>query len=514
MSQSISSMETINDPLDNIIYKVKKLVNNRVDTIYVFYGKKERETDNEKIIRQIFTDEEYDDIKEYNPKIVFSEQRIHPDDSIATIKIKILNAMSREDISLEEMYLFCRKVETLNSVAVYQSLTQNKKIALTKIRLEQFIDNIVSDLEGNKITISEDKDIYTYDDIFEMKLDNKKFILNKVLGQKFFIVENEYPFVCNPFDIKEYDKFFEQYSRKSLSTLNNHLLLNTGNIVNNSIYLCLANDVLTYVESNDISEQTTLKIYYPFIYNKNVNFFEDLERERDKLIQGNKKYNNEKTINSFNAISMFYDVYDMRKKDLNYISKGIKFIKAVIKPEFNVKIPLEIIFKVVHATESNPLIKYNPSSRQENIYRLYADKISTDGRKIPYLKKTTIFKLMKTIGKSKSVSIYVETIESQTINCEFDEEGYITITADFNSTINIVEINNIFKQLINPIIQEIKSVLEQSGYKLSLFDSLTDDNVEIKQMTYETQISISKPFDVEKNKGCIYSIFVNETNTF
>jgi len=40
MSQSISSMETINDPLDNIIYKVKKLVNNRVDTIYVFYGKK------------------------------------------------------------------------------------------------------------------------------------------------------------------------------------------------------------------------------------------------------------------------------------------------------------------------------------------------------------------------------------------------------------------------------------------------------------------------------------------
>ena len=78
------------------------------------------------------------------------------------------------------------------------------------------------------------------------------------------------------------------------------------------------------------------------------------------------------------------------------MNKGIKYIKAVIKPDFVVKIPLEIIFKIIHATEMNPLIKYNPSVRQENIYRLYtADKISADGRKIPYLKKSNIFKIMK-----------------------------------------------------------------------------------------------------------------------
>ena len=31
-------------------------------------------------------------------------------------------------------------------------------------------------------------------------------------------------------------------------------------------------------------------------------------------------------------------------------------------------------------------------------------------------------------------------------------------------------------------------------------------------MTYETQIMITKPFDIENYKGRIYSVFINETN--
>ena len=498
--------------LDNVIYKVKKIKNDKVDTIYVFYGKKEKKE--EHLMKQIFTDKEYDDIKEHNTKIVFCEQRINPDDSIATIKIKILNELSNKEVSLEEIYLFCKKIEKLNSVAVYQSLTQNKKISLTKLRLDQFIQNVDTDLDGEPLKEPEEKEVYSYDDIFEMKLDNKEFIINKVLGQKYFIVENEYPFICNPFNVKTFDKFLEHNARKSLSTLNNHLLLNSGKIVDNSIYLCLAEDVLTHVEKNDIPEQTTLKIYYPLIYNKNINSLEELERNREQLIEGNKKYFNQKTIDSFKTINMFYDVYNLRKNELKYVDKGIKYIKAIMKPDFSVKMPLEIIFKILHATEINPFIKYNPSSRQENIYRLYADKISTDGRKIPFLKKGNIFKLMKNIGRSKSVSVYIETKDEQILNCDFDEEGYITMTGEFNKLIDVNAINEIFIKTINPIIQEIKSVLEQSGYKLNLFNSLTDENIEIKQMTYETQITILKAFNIDKFKGCINSVFINETNPF
>ena len=174
MSQSVSSKKLLEQTLDSNIYKIKQLVNNKVDTIYVFYGKKEKEKKvDESLFQKIFTDEEYDDIQTNKTKIVFSEQMIHPDDSIATIKIKLLNELSNKEISLDEIYFFCKKVEKLNSVAVYQSLTQNKKINLTKLRIEQFIQNINSDLEGNLIQEPIEKEIYSYDDIFEMKLDNK-----------------------------------------------------------------------------------------------------------------------------------------------------------------------------------------------------------------------------------------------------------------------------------------------------------------------------------------------------
>jgi len=64
----------------------------------------------------------------------------------------------------------------------------------------------------------------------------------------------------------------EKISHNSISTLNNNLLLNSGNIEPN-IYLCLASDVLPYIIQKELPEDTTLKIYYPFLYSKNIMFY-------------------------------------------------------------------------------------------------------------------------------------------------------------------------------------------------------------------------------------------------
>jgi len=498
------------------IYKVNYMVNNSITTIYVFNGKNNDMTSEEELFKRIFTETELAKIKSENIKIKFSNHQIHFDDSIGTIKIKILLEL-KSSVALDELYLYCQQIESFTSVSVYKSLTQNKKLELTKVRLDQFISNIVSEDNGEPFTKPPNKDIYTFDDILEMNLDNKKYIVNKVLGQKFFIVDNEYPYVCDPYDVTSYDTFFEKNARKTLSTLNSHLLLTTGKIVNNNIFLCLAKDVLEYANINNISEETTFKIYYPFLYNKNINDLNDLNSVRVKLIENDKKIINEKTVNVFNTIDMFYDVYNLRKTNINYDKKGIKFITAVIKPEFDINIPLEVLFKIIHATELNPLIKYNPSVKQENVYRLFTDKISTDGRKIPYLKKAAIFKLMKTIGKNKSVTVYIETNEnnsSQNLICEFDENGYITVISEFKTVVSISEIDKIMSDSINPIIEEIKNVLEQSGYKLKKFNSLYDENVEIKQLTYESQIIITESFDIDKYKGCLSTVFTNESNMY
>ena len=493
------------------IYKVNYIINGSIDTIYVFNGGKDKD------INEIFNDNEMENINNNKIKIVYSKQQIHLDDSIGMIKIKILNQL-KKTISLDEIYLYCQKFEIFNSVSLYQSLTQNKKLSLTNVRLKQFVSNIISQEDGAKFEgVEGEKDVYDYDDIVEMKLDNKQFIINKVLGQKFFIVENEYPFVVNPYDVQRYDSFLERNSRKSLSTLNSHLLLNTGEIVNNNIYLCLAQDVLNYSENKSIPQDLTLKIYYPFLYENNINNLDDLKSSQSELVKKNEKYLNESTIDYFNTIDMFYNIYDLRKNELNYVGKGIKYLKAVIKPIYKINIPLEILFKILHATEENPLIKYNPSSRQENIYRLFTDKIASDGRKIPYLKKGLIFKLIKNIGKTKSVSVYINSDihpHVSQIICDFDENGFITITCELEKVMNEEGINELFKKKINPIIQEISNFLEQSGYKISLFDTIKSSNIEIKQLTYECNIKIKHAINFDTYKGCISSIFNNESSSF
>ena len=494
------------------IYKVNYIKNGIIDSIYVFNHRKEKD------VNKFFNQEELQNINEKKIKIIFSSQTIHLDDTIGAIKIKILKEI-KKNISLEEIYLYCQKLETFNSISLYQTLTQNKRITLTNVRLNQFISNIVGEENGAdfKVNLSLDKDTYDYDDIIEMKLDNKKLIVNKVLGQKFFIVENEYPFVVNPYDVKAYDTLLERNSRKSLTTLNSHLLLNSGEIVNNSIYFCLADDLLKFDEAHNIPENLTLKIYFPFLYEKNINSLDDLKEKQTQLIENNKKYLNDKTLDYFSTINMFYDIYNLRKSELNYLNKGIKYIKATIKPIYKINVPLDIIFKILHATQDNPLIKYNPSTRQENIYRLFTDKIATDGRKIPFLKKANIFKLMKNIGKTKSVSVYINSTLNTNISqliCDFDENGFTTITCELEKVISLQDLNDLFIQNINPIIQEISNLLEQSGYKISLFDNIYNQNIEIKQLTYECDIKIKQAINLDTYKGCVSSVFINETSLF
>ena len=490
---------------------LKKIINGSINTIYVFNGKKTKET--KELFDKAFTEEEREQIKKDNITVKFSEQQIHFDDSIGIIKIKILNEL-KKDISLDEIYLYCQKKETLNAVSVYQSLTQNKKLELTKVRLDQLLSNIVSDENGEPFEQPIEKEVYTFDDIFQMNLNKQNFIINNVLGQKKIIVDNEYPFSCDPYDVKEFDKFLERTTRKSLANLNNNLLLTSGNIIDNSIYLCLAGDVLQYLNKRRVSEETIIKIYYPFLHSKNINNLDDLEKQKDKLLEGKDKIINDKVIDTFKSVDMFYDVYNSRTSELNYLKNGIKYIKAEMKPDFSVKIPIEIIFKVIHATQERPLIKFNPATRQENVYRLFSDKNATDGRKIPFLKKATIFKLMKNIAKNKSVAVYIETVQNDknmTLVCEFDEEGYITVSSEFNEVLKITEIDEIIRNSVNPIIEEIQILLEQNGYKLNKFNSLTQDNIVIKQLTYQSQIYIKKALDLKAYNGCISSIFINET---
>ena len=515
----------------NSIYKVHHLIDKETTkAIYVFYGNNLDVPKPEELFKRdprnaafidastqlpLFNDSELAKIQDSsNPiEVIFIKQQIHFDDSISTIKLKLIQAISNT-FSIEQIYLFCSKRENLNATNIYQTLTQKNKLELTKIRLDQFLLNVHDDAGNSIVSQLPVKETYTYDDILELNLANKQFIVSKVLGQKFFIIENEYPFVCNPFDVIAYDPFIERAARKSLTTLNSHLLLNNGGIVDNNIYLCLAEDVLLKAKENGLSEEITTSIYYPFLQKNEINTYDELQDKKFSLIDENKKLLTKNTLDTFESVDMFYDVYKYGKetKKYKYKSDGIQFIKFSIAPEFAIKIPLDVIFKIIHATDANPLIKYNPSVKLDKLYRLYADKISTDGRKIPFLTRSNILKLMKEIGKTKSVTVYIDSVaDASLLICEFEENGNITISGEFNKIVSVADIDVIIKANVNPIIQEVKNYLEQSGYTIQLYESIYNENVTVKRLNYQSNIEITKPIKINDFIGCITSVFVIET---
>jgi hypothetical protein len=439
------------------VYKVNHLTDgNTINKIHVFFGDHtsnltelfENDPKNS-LFADIFNQEELDAILNPTKKIqvIFSHQSIHIDDTIGVIKSKIMHEF-QNTFALEEIYLFCMKEETLSAYTIYQNLTQNKRIKLNRIRLDNFLLNIVRDDKGIPVKFDiPDKEVYTYDDILSLNLNGNKFMMNKVLGQKFFIVENEYPFICNPFQVVEYDAMIERNIRKTMTTLNSHLLLNTGKIVANNIYLCTANNVLEY--KND---PLTIQLYYPFLYDKKIDSLASLQERSAELIEKGKKTYTEA---QFKGVDLFYNVYKLRTSELGYKKRGIKSIKFVIHPEYKVRIPIDIIFKIMHGTKMTPFIKYNTgTTKQDKMLRMYADKIALNGRKIPYLSKAMIFKLIKLVGRNKSVSIYINDING---TCEFEENGDITFYSEFEQIVDESEIEQLLRDKLNQVLEIIKS---------------------------------------------------------
>ena len=266
------------------------------------------------------------------------------------------------------------------------------------------------------------------------------------------------------------------------------------------------------------------------MYKEKIDKIDVLNAKRNELIQATEDKLTTNTERNFENINMFYKIFGQKMPSTKFSENprqtGITSLKVVIYPDFKIKIPIDVIFKLIHATNDFPLIKYNPETRQENIYRLFAPELTVDGRKIPYLQKATIFKLMRTIGKNRSVAVYTKVKYKGIdfyMSCEFEENGNITVypLIDFTSPILLNDGDNRFGDIdavialiVNPLIEEIKPFFEQSGLNIPLFKSIQATNVEIRDLKYQTVYNITKAIDVTKISGCVSSVFTVESANF
>ena len=501
------------------IYKLCHFVDKEITNIYVFYGKQQsiidsgivlnelfkREPEN-KLFEGLFSEVETKDILDKNINVEFVSEYIHIDDTIETIKKKLMKN-TPINVSFGEIYFFIKKLEKIKSESIYQTITQNESLELTRARLTQFLLNI--DRIVPNIAV---KEIYDYEDIKSLDLDNKTFLVSKSVGQKFVSVETSYPYTVNPYNATEYDPFLEKNADNITTTTNKNLLMDTKNINNNTIFFCTATEVLNHAMASQLSQESTIKIYFPYLREKDINNLQQLDTKKEILNIESEKMLNANFDKNEENVNLFYNVYNERKnKEASlFKSVGIKELEITIHPEQSFNLPLDIVFKLIHATEKVPFIKYNPEKRQEKIFRLYANKLATNGNKIPYMNKANINKLIKQIGRNKSVAVYIEdVVEGEVIKivCEFENNGDITIKSTFSNGMTIEQIDKIFIAKVNPVINVVKDYISQNGYNMNNFKSLNDAYVEVVNLAYVMNITITKAIHLKKIIGCVSSIF-------
>ena len=486
--------------IDDMIYKVKQIIDNKIVRILVFLG------DNDK--SEVFTDYERNIIEQENTEVIYIDSLIHKDDTIIDIKIKIHTELKKSNLNLtptiHELYLYSLSRESINVEDIYTLFTKEGN-DIDPIKLSYIVNNMLNfDYEKN----IEYKSRYNLSDLYTLGI-NQYDILFKQLGAKKVFEKDEYPIVGNPYVPNNFDSYFETFFRKGVSSKN---ILLDSQIKDNTIYLALAEDVLEYSNTNNKSIENTLKTYFPTLYSKGINDMDDLRNEgkRSKLNESSNAYLNDRNKDLFTNIGIFYKINKDEATKLNYIESGIHYINFTILPETKGKIPLEIIFKILNASKEIPLIKYNPSSNNEKTYRLYSEEETKEGKKIPMLKKATIFKLMKTIGKSKSVTAYIN-YDNEIITCEFDNYGNITIVSTFLKALTIVDIDLLMKNAVNPLIEKVQILFEESGYQLNQFVSIQHSTVDMNYLSYKTIIEGKKKIKMSQIQKCISQVFLNES---
>ena len=455
---------------------------------------------------------------------------IHKDDSIRRIKEKIYLYCDL-NVSISELYLFVVNMDVLNPSMIYNMLTQNDKLDLTYYRLKSFLRNIVKNPKDFLSYISDDefikveKEVYTYDEFVGLKYIDWNNIIQNIqsIGQK-IVLDKKYNYIVNPF-LCEVDNYLNKDIANFTSIQNKKLLFEYGNIVENTIYLCTAGDVLS---SNDsIDDSYLLKLYYPELYITNkVNSNIELEEKRGELINKDEDFIQKNKITNHNeSVDLLYNIFYKKTSELEYLDIGIKNISLTIHPTSKINLPLEILFKLVHSSDSIKLVKYNPGSRQENIYRLYTGKnIASNGKKIPLLyvennyKKGKIIKLLSGIQKKKRVTfITSKIIDGKEINIysNFLENGNIEVRIDFeNNYKSISFVEGLLVDVLNEnILNKINNFLEQSGYKYVTFSRIIDSNIEINNIDYIINIKNNKKINLSKISKCISSVFKMDTST-
>ena len=458
--------------------------------------------------------------------IKYSKQRMHPDDTIETIKRKIM--VELPSVSYDELYLFANVQPFLTIERTVQLLTCGHRVSISRDRLITLCQNLESPHLAEQLCQSirdkADKPDYTTDELSEFLLAvqaSEDLRMNVPLGQE---LQYDYPMPANPFE-----PILDPNLKTAhlVKTKNATVLLDCGNIHNHKINVCCAADVLIANEragSNDAEE--TIKLYYPYLHEKGIVSREQLAERRQELLDETSPLIDATFIKHNEAVDMMYQVYDGRQHpaELQYAERGIKSVHFIMRPIVRFAMPLDSLFKVLHSAQNTPLIKYNPQGQREKVYRMYAPSVAKNGNRIPVLTKSKIMRLDGEIGKRRRVAAYMEHHYDGfvcEVVCEFDSEANVHVKSHFRQALRYDTpydnaTDRVLRECLNPLLDEARVFLQSSsGNSIELFCSIAVPTVEIVDIGYAAYLMNTPMIRAQGIMGCMSAIFtvVNETDT-
>jgi hypothetical protein len=277
---------------------------------------------------------------------------------------------------------------------------------------------------------------------------------------------------------------------------NGDLLFETKISDTNIIYAVHISSYMNFVEKNQdkINIHDTMNCYYPKLYSEKRFTKDELNTDKSSFKDFEKKYA------SYNLlINKHHDFYNNEISDeLKSSHKmGIRSMHFVLYNKHNFLFPHEIFFKKVSAHEDIPFIKYNPGRNTENLYRLYSPTKDKYGRKIPFLSKSKVTRLIAKMKKNRSISLYIiENIPLQNgevikhpVIVDINESGYLFFQIEKLSFVDTPFLEYLTKQIVSKVTNRIIKLFDPTRSIFVDFESFKDEFIDILEIEYMIHIS-------------------------
>ena len=460
---------------------------------------------------------------------------IYSDDTVRIIKQKILYGIRQKktDVSIDELYLFIVVEKPFILLNWYKQITKNETIPLTKEYFCQLLLNFSAtekseDTEEDELvsvlhTISQtNNNVVTYEEILEIPwFRDKKMVTQKIpLGFRMEYSLNEKKkrvlpldemFSGNPYDILPTINLLKLHTNKEPIILDNEFLFHYGNkIKNNTIYVCTASNLL---------RDNIANFYFPQLFKRGITTKDQLRSEKAKLDQTTKELILDPTnINKYTANDIFHSVAREASRPFPYKKKGISLFSFNIENsrffQSSLRVPLESIFKNIHATKSVPYMGYYSGYKQDQVLRVYYEEEALNGNKIPFLAKEVIIDIQKERhGTKPHIILYVlcgSQKNNEFIQILLEQNGNIHIHGKLDPPLPYSEFEKWLKEKTLPVFESINDFLIQSGYSIRAFESLLDPYLTVSQLSYACSLELTKQLNLNAHLKCLSSLFAVE----